>query len=337
MQAGNRTRTRVLGLEAVECRSLLAGDFLSAVRLLALDVSGDGAITPADALQLINGLNTYGSASWQAEGEAAANVDPLRRLDANGDDAFTPLDALTVINRLNEHGAVEISLADLVGEAANDLTPEQQASIELLVQGLQEFREASGIYNEQIAAFASELTDLVGEAVDPTDEQIDALKSAFFDAIADGDLSASDIDSLKADVQQWLVQIDVDPVKAEQFLDKWTAVIEQSDLTEDDLDALLLQVEGVVNAFAPGTLDLPDAATLVTVLGVWLDEAPTWLASPVLNASNPGSFQQTASAWLGAFSGQDVVNLLNSPALTVSLPVLGSLNPGTALSWWGRR
>jgi hypothetical protein len=72
---------------------------------IQLDTSGDGHITPLDALQVINDLNTFGARALtlDAEGEIAT---PNPRLDVNHDDFISPLDALAIITYLNEHSGV---------------------------------------------------------------------------------------------------------------------------------------------------------------------------------------------------------------------------------------
>jgi hypothetical protein len=63
----------------------------------ALDVNGDGAVTPLDVLFLINFLNQQASdRAW-----SGAAVFPPPSYDVNGDGAVSPLDVLNVVNRLN--------------------------------------------------------------------------------------------------------------------------------------------------------------------------------------------------------------------------------------------
>jgi hypothetical protein len=77
------------------------------------DVNQDGAVTPLDALNIINNLNTNGSRGL-AEGEQLSYDN---RLDVNRDEYVTPLDALSIINYLNNH-------SEVMGEAAEgEFTP----------------------------------------------------------------------------------------------------------------------------------------------------------------------------------------------------------------------
>jgi hypothetical protein len=66
----------------------------------ALDVNGDGFVTPLDVLLVINDVNAYGARalSGGASGESPAN---RTYLDVNADRFVSPIDALMVINHLN--------------------------------------------------------------------------------------------------------------------------------------------------------------------------------------------------------------------------------------------
>jgi hypothetical protein len=64
------------------------------------DVNADGAVTPLDALFIVNYLNSDG------EGESRSGI-PGLYLDVNGDSAISPLDALLIINGLNSHDDAE--------------------------------------------------------------------------------------------------------------------------------------------------------------------------------------------------------------------------------------
>ena len=66
-----------------------------------LDTNRDGAITPIDALGIINQLNTFGTGAV-AEGESFG-LD--QAMDVNRDSFVSPLDALAIINYLNDNVA----------------------------------------------------------------------------------------------------------------------------------------------------------------------------------------------------------------------------------------
>ncbi|MDA1055202.1 MAG: dockerin type I domain-containing protein [Planctomycetota bacterium] len=62
----------------------------------ALDVNGDGVVSPLDALQIINEMNERGARLLPDRTDATAPY-----LDTTGDRSVSPLDALLVINHLN--------------------------------------------------------------------------------------------------------------------------------------------------------------------------------------------------------------------------------------------
>jgi hypothetical protein len=72
------------------------------------DINQDGAVTPLDALNIINSLNTNGSRGL-AEGEELSYDN---RLDVNRDEYITPLDALSIINYLNNRSEVMSEAAE---------------------------------------------------------------------------------------------------------------------------------------------------------------------------------------------------------------------------------
>jgi hypothetical protein len=80
---------------------------------LAADVNNDAAVTPLDALLVVNYLNALASSR-------APTVSP-RYLDVNGDGLLTPLDALRVVNHLNRQHLVAPQDEDVT--TASALTP----------------------------------------------------------------------------------------------------------------------------------------------------------------------------------------------------------------------
>ncbi len=78
------------------------------------DVNDDGAVTPIDALTIINELNNVGEHVLPTP---TAGDQPPPYYDVNGDGSVTPLDALDVINYLNTHLAVAVASPTL-GTAA---------------------------------------------------------------------------------------------------------------------------------------------------------------------------------------------------------------------------
>jgi hypothetical protein len=66
-----------------------------------LDVNDDTAVSPVDALSVINSLNAHGSRKVSQYSVAANGQLPGGFVDVNGDGFVAPLDALMVINFLN--------------------------------------------------------------------------------------------------------------------------------------------------------------------------------------------------------------------------------------------
>lgn len=83
-------------VERFESRSVMAGDAFHNF-VYPEDTDSNGAVTPLDALVVINRLNE--SSPGSASGESAASS--TRLSDVNADAAVTPIDALVVINLLN--------------------------------------------------------------------------------------------------------------------------------------------------------------------------------------------------------------------------------------------
>ena len=69
---------------------------------LSVDVSGDGILSPLDALLVVNWLNSNGGGPVPD-----APMAPPPYLDVSGDTFVSPLDALLIVNALNARGAGE--------------------------------------------------------------------------------------------------------------------------------------------------------------------------------------------------------------------------------------
>ena len=89
---------RMLRLEALEQRQLMAGDLMPFHNaIVAADVNGDFSISPLDALVVINRLNSQGSGSLA--GQTPTDINSF--VDTDNDNSLSPLDALVVINAIN--------------------------------------------------------------------------------------------------------------------------------------------------------------------------------------------------------------------------------------------
>lgn len=91
----NRVR-RVLAMERLESRSLMAGIPGFHNTSMPEDVDNDLSLTPLDALVVINQINRSG----RLEGEGAES-EPVYFCDVDADGFVSPLDVLAVVNQLN--------------------------------------------------------------------------------------------------------------------------------------------------------------------------------------------------------------------------------------------
>ncbi len=121
-----------------------------------LDVNGDGDVTPADALAIINYLNSVGSG---ALGTAPTGVHNF--LDTNGNQDCTPGDALLVINYLNNLPTLvtaSIKASEVVGAAGNSSGGAQRLALTAITLSDLAFALVSGAgqsFAAPSAAFSS--------------------------------------------------------------------------------------------------------------------------------------------------------------------------------------
>ncbi|MEI8214093.1 MAG: Ig-like domain-containing protein [Planctomycetota bacterium] len=97
--ASKKAISRLLRMESLERRELMASDVSPFHNTLApADVDGDFQISPLDALNVINAINSQGT------GSLSNRATPNNRkgmIDVDGDNILSPLDALGVINSVN--------------------------------------------------------------------------------------------------------------------------------------------------------------------------------------------------------------------------------------------
>lgn len=137
------------------------------------DVSGDGLVTPLDALLIINELNAKGSHSL--EGKFRNSASP-HFYDVSGDNELTPLDALLVINRLNRSAAGEPE--PLAGEALDVPSLEDEsaaATADASFAGLSAAEAAAYYFYNRDAVFAAGIDPLDGD--DEESQLLDLLAS----------------------------------------------------------------------------------------------------------------------------------------------------------------
>ena len=106
-----------------------------------IDVNGDGARSPVDALLVVKDLNKRNTAT--AEGESAASSAAVPYLDVNADGNVSPIEALLVISALNQRAsgageavsvpAIEVSQTDEVVTLGDALWTPGESSPQLQV------------------------------------------------------------------------------------------------------------------------------------------------------------------------------------------------------------
>jgi len=189
-----------------------------------LDVNGDGAISPMDALQIVNDLNYNGPGPVEmpavasgAEGESIAAG--RKFLDVNRDHYVSPMDALAVINHLNQASGLllgdDIEIGE--GEAFVSMEAGQPATAGLSLTRLESITGQSRLVS---VVDTSEVVDVInqdghfqadeGNSVDlrqglssdhSRDQMIDSLFAEFDGIDVDGEL----ISELAADIDgAWL-------------------------------------------------------------------------------------------------------------------------------------
>ncbi|MEM8734731.1 MAG: dockerin type I domain-containing protein, partial [Planctomycetota bacterium] len=108
---GQPRKRRKFSIEPLESRQLLASDFTNPV--ITRDVNGDDAVSPLDALIVINELHRRGGPSVLPD--APPTVEAF--IDVSGDGHVSALDALLVINSFRDQSppSLDVSLANDTG------------------------------------------------------------------------------------------------------------------------------------------------------------------------------------------------------------------------------
>jgi subtilisin family serine protease len=185
-----------------------------------LDVNRDGYISPWDALQIINSLNSDGS-QFLGEGEPAGGR-PNYRLDVNKDLLISPYDALLVINYLNVSGPGE-------GEAEGEPGSALAATMSVDPFGAPELLPESDI-----------LPDGLGSLSSLSNSQVDVAASLEVDA---GQAANSVPDQVLMETEDWRLAIgeEVDSLATDQASgidgNAWESLLRE--LSEDELEAWL--------------------------------------------------------------------------------------------------
>jgi hypothetical protein len=204
------TGRRSLRIEALERRALLAADMTSAAGLLSMDVDSDGSIAPLDALQVINELNTSGSATLPSAGNQTPAAAAMRRLDANGDGYLSPGDALVVINELNTNGTRQLSVSDLKLDSTVGLTAPRHTELDKVFHDVNALRASSDLTPGQVVQFVQDLALALKSATTaPSAASVRQLVNDMKAAEADNTLSPEETSLLSSDLQKVLQEANI--------------------------------------------------------------------------------------------------------------------------------
>ena len=239
--------------EQLEPRTLLAADLGSSIPVVALDVNADGALSPFDALMIVNQLNRT---SQGADGEAPA--DTLRGLlDVNGDGSLSALDALAVINRLNVRGSGRILLEEVIGIGERGLSELQRTNLRDFFSDLNGLRRRAGITPEKITALLTAVTDVLEGFTLPAQQQIDQLVRDFLTAAADNSFSLIESLRLFGGVRSLLQNANITAAEIDNLLTAVNDIVRTPGITPEDFQQIGNQVLALIQDFRD-TLDLND-------------------------------------------------------------------------------
>ncbi len=109
---------KVLGIEGLEARAMMAADLGVAPVADVMDINADGVVSPVDALQVINNLR-----------HDSPSLRNLAVMDVNGDGAVSGLDALAIVNRLNDGNLREGGLRQRIGDKISEIRDARAAEL----------------------------------------------------------------------------------------------------------------------------------------------------------------------------------------------------------------
>ncbi|MBI2823693.1 MAG: hypothetical protein HYX69_03260 [Planctomycetia bacterium] len=179
-------------MEWLEPRTLLAADALAAGSALhnasnALDVNGDGTVSPIDALLVLGELNAQGAYTFSASAQSATSAPraaadaagggsgtPALFLDTSGDGQLSPIDALLVIRALNDQAGhdvrIRLQVTDTGGTPITSISQGRNFVLQAFVQDVRDGATMPGVgiaYTD--VTFNSSLATPSGPIVHSTD------------------------------------------------------------------------------------------------------------------------------------------------------------------------
>jgi len=150
------------------------------------DVNSDGAITPLDALLIINSMSRNGG-----PGPISGFPSPDRFYDVNGDGFITALDALLIINKINRLRRGE-------GEQPSDTTQPKRNDFGMIGPAVEssEKSDAEPVDQPSEPLSVAAKSRLIGETTDASVAELVEIRDDVIELLADDDFSSdSEVDA----------------------------------------------------------------------------------------------------------------------------------------------
>lgn len=198
---------RVLGIEGLEARAMMAADLGVAPAADVMDINADGVVSPVDALQVINNLR-----------HDSLSTRNLAVMDVNGDGAVSSLDALAVVNRLNGGNLREGGLRQRIGDKISEIRDTRAAELG---------DEATDI-REQVQAIREDATRPDRSVVRQLVMEVRAVR-------ADGEVTQDERSTVASRVDAVFESANVSNADREELRESIRSLAESRDVDRDDV------------------------------------------------------------------------------------------------------
>jgi hypothetical protein len=198
---------KVLGIEGLEARAMMAADLGMAPAADAMDINADGVVSPVDALQVINSLR-----------HDSLSMRNLAVMDVNGDGAVSSLDALTIVNRLNDGNLREGGLRQRIGDKISEIRDTRAAELG---------DEATDI-REQIQAIREDATRPDRSVGRQLVKEVRAVR-------ADGEVTQDERSTVASHVDALFESANVSNADREELRESIRSLAESRDVDRDDV------------------------------------------------------------------------------------------------------
>ena len=229
-------------VETLDARALLAADMGMGASMLAMDVNADGAVTAADALDVVNDLGRNRSRDINSASGAGIR-------DTNRDGTVSSLDALTVINHMNRHGANTIDLRELIGQRGDLISDAQKENLGQLFADLNAIRAESDVTPEQITQLLNDLAVVIDSATRPSEESVSQLVENTRDSVEDGQFTPAELARLTSDVQAVLESANISQDDAQVVVNDIRAIVESSNVDQEDIQVIVQDLQAIFLEF----------------------------------------------------------------------------------------